>query len=188
MEDGMRMTEALAAKAAAVRWGVVTSHPHAERLAKENLERQGFEVYMPMMLQAREPTKANKWSSAPIIKPFLPGYLFVQLNPSVDRWRCVFSTRGVKSLMLAGERPALVGDADLDKIRGREEGGFIKMMRPEDAPKIFARGDAVKIRDGGPFDGWDAVFEQYVDKNRCLVFLMCFGRLTGIQVTPLALR
>jgi transcriptional antiterminator RfaH len=188
MEGDMRMTEALAAKAAVAQtWGVVTSRPHAERLACENLQNQGFEVYLPMMMQAGKVTAATP-RPAPIVRPFLPGYMFVRLNPTVDRWRCLFSTRGVRSLIMAGERPALVPDAHLASIRNREEGGFIKMMRPEEAPRSFQRGQAVRINDGGPLHGFDAVFEQVIDKNRVEVLVSILGRLTGVVCTPLALK
>jgi transcriptional antiterminator RfaH len=183
----MRMTEAAAAKAAAIRWGVVTSHPYAERLAKENMENQGFEVYLPMMLQAGKATRQQP-EPPPVVRPFLPSYMFVQLDLTKHGWRRLFSTRGVRSLIMAGERPALVGDTELSVIRNREEGGFIKMMRPEDAPRTFEKGQRVRLNDGGPFHGFDALFEQYLDKNRCEVLVMCFGRLTGTVCTPLALK
>lgn len=186
MDGDARMFE-MVAKAQAPRWGVVSTHPHAERLARENLMNQGFEVYLPMMLQAGKPTRRDATPTV-VVRPFLPSYLFVQLNPTIDRWRCLFSTRGVRSLIMAGERPALVDDAALDVIRNREEGGFIKMMRPEDAPRTFERGQRVKINDGGPFHGFDALFEQYLDKNRVEVLVSVFGRLTGTTCTPLALK
>jgi len=185
----MRMTEALAAKADATarRWGVVTSHPHAERLAKENLENQGFETYLPMMIQAGKVTSTNP-TPPPIVRPFLPGYLFVAINPTIDRWRCLFSTRGVRSLIMAGMRPALIADAELNVIRNFEEGGFIKMMDPVSAPRAFKKGDVVTLNDGGVLHGFEALFEQYLDKNRCEVLVLVFGRLTGVTCTPLALK
>lgn len=169
------------------RWGVVTSHPHAERLAKENLENQGFETYLPMMIQAGKATKTTP-KPPPIVRPFLPGYLFVAINPTIDRWRCLFSTRGVRSLIMAGVRPALVADTELQVIRNFEEGGFIKMIDPDNAPRSFEKGQKVRINDGGAFHGFEALFEQYLDKNRCEVLVTVFGRLTGVTCTPLALK
>ena len=183
----MRMDEAVEAKAAMVRWGVATTRPHSEKWAKENLERQGFSVYLPMMIQAGRPTRANP-KPPPVVRPFLPGFIFVQLNPSVDRWRCLFGTRGLRSVMMAGDKPALIKDSELQTIRAREEGGLIKMMRPEDAPRVFKPGDTVRVNDHGVFHGFDALFVEYLDKNRCSVLLNVFGRMTGLTCTPLALQ
>lgn len=183
----MRMVEAVEAKTVAARWGVATTHLHAERLAKENLERQGFATYLPLMVQARTPTRTNP-KPGNVIRPFLPGFIFVQLNPSVDRWRCLFSTRGLRSVMMAGEQPGLIADAELQKIRAREEGGLIKMMRAEDAPRSFKHGDPVTVNDHGPFHGFDGLFDQYLDKNRCVLLVRAFGRLVGVQCTPLAIK
>ncbi len=182
----MRMQEAVEAKAVATRWGVATTRPHSEKWAKENLERQGFTVYLPMMIQAGKPTKANP-KPVDVVRPFLPGFLFVQLNPTVDRWRSLFSTRGLRSVLMAGDKPALIKDAELNKIRCREEGGLIKMMRPEDAPRVFKHGDAVTLNDHGGLHGFEGLFDQYLDKNRCVVLVSIFGRLTGVTCTPLAL-
>lgn len=182
----MRMQEAVEAKAAAGRWAVATCRSHSETWAKENLERQNFETYLPLMIQAGKPTATNP-KPGPVVKPFLPGFIFVRLNPSVDRWRALFSTRGLKTVLMAGERPALIADAEVNKIRCREEGGFIKLLRADDAPKRFERGQSVKINDYGAFHGFDALFEEYVDKDRCLVLVNVFGRLTGVRCTPLTL-
>lgn len=189
MEGDMRIEEARAAKAdnATRRWGVVTCHPNAERWAKENLENQGFETYLPMMMQAGKETRTNP-KPLPVIRPFLPGYLFVSINPTIDRWRCLFSTRGVRALIMAGERPALVADKEVQVIRDFEEGDFIKMMDPPNGPRVYERGEKVRIYDGGVFHGFEALFEQYLDKNRVEVLVMCFGRLTGTVCTPLQLK
>lgn len=185
----MLKTEVVVSSAAMVepkrRWRVVMSKPGAERLAKANLERQGFEVYLPMAVSHGEPTVAQPKGAA-FVRPFFPGYLFVRFCTNVDRWRCILSTHGVKSVMLANDVPVIAPDKMVDRVRHQEESGLIKMVDPRDAAGRFKRGDVVKW--AGPKADFDVVFEELVDKNRAVILFNWLGRETKQTVTLLTLR
>lgn len=167
------------------RWSVVVSHPNAERLAKANLENQGFEVYLPLAVSAKPRTPRNPEGGLSV-RPFFPRYMFVRLNPEIDRWRAIFSTIGVKSMMVAGEKPLAVKDRIVDEIRGREEAGFIKIMDPSDVACRWSRGEQVRYRtEGGDLD---AIFLEPVDKTRASILFNLLGREAEKVVTLLSLR
>jgi transcription antitermination factor NusG len=186
MEGVMRMQEAATAKAEqekSKRWAVCETKPFAWRTALENLTNQGFEFYHPMLV--RSVTKTAKNPRGQDVAPFLPGYVFVSIDPGVQPWRCLFYTRGLKSVLMAGELPALFPDAKLKEIRKREENGLIRMVDPASLPRDHKRGDRVRVRWNG--QDLDAVFEEYVDKNRVVVFLSVFNGLVPTNTSISAL-
>jgi transcriptional antiterminator RfaH len=120
------------------------------------------------------------------VRPFFPGYLFVRFCTNVDRWRCILSTHGVSSVMLANELPVIAPDKVVDRLRVQEELGLIKMCDPRDVAGRFKRGDVVKW--SGPKADFDVVFEELVDKNRAVILFSWLGRETKQTVTLLTLR
>lgn len=166
------------------KWSVVVSHPNAERLAKHNLENQGFEVYLPLAVSAKPVTTKNPEGGL-LIRPFFPRYMFVRLNPAIDRWRSIFSTIGVKSIMVAGETPLVVKDGVVAEIQAREEDGFIKITAAADLCR-FQRGDLVRYRT--PNGDLDAMFLEPVDKTRAAILFNLLGREVDVVVTLASLR
>jgi hypothetical protein len=69
-------------------WIVVQAKPAQERLAKDELEHKGFEVYLPMRLF--EDRKGEIRAT-----PFFGRYLFARVTLDVERWKGIYTTRGV---------------------------------------------------------------------------------------------
>ena len=142
-----------------------------ERLAKRELEKQLFETYLPMCF--------SEWAKQPRIKPFLVGYIFVRLDPLSERWRAVFSTYGMRSVICSGEHPQPVGDWIIEEIKSREVDGLVRLP-----PRVlckFQPGDPVKVK-GSPID---AVFDEVVDHRRAAVFLSLLGSTKIRSFIPL---
>jgi len=68
-------------------WAVVNTQPHRERIALENLARQAFKAYCPLV--RRRVRHARREHDA--LRPLFPGYLFVHLSPQTPRWRPIWS-------------------------------------------------------------------------------------------------
>lgn len=166
----------------APRWHVVMTKPQAERVAKQHLENQGFEVYLPWAMSEETDRFGHPKLS---VRPLFARYLFVRFDPTFDRWRCIFSTIGVDKMLMAGERPAYFPDRDLDVIRLREENGFIKLGAEAEACR-FERGQAVRVV--GAKADIDAVFLEPVDRNRAAILVTLLGRESRQTVTLLSLR
>lgn len=181
----MSKIEEVAAVEAKRFWTVVVSHPSAERLAKQHLENQNFEVYLPLAVSAK-PKSPKAPEGGLFIRPFFPRYMFVRLNPEIDRWRAIFSTRGVSSMFVEGDKPLRVRDSQVDDIRAREENGFIKMMDPTDVTCRWQRGDPVKLRTQA--GDLDAIFSEPVDKSRAVILFNLLGREASQVVTLLSLK
>lgn len=149
-------------------WIVVHTRAGEERVAKEELERlgRGFEVYLPMRLA----TLKDNWKKSReiVARPFFPRFIFARVGLQVDRWKSIYTTRGVRSVLGNGLLPTGVKDEVIDRIKAQEEAGFIKMGLSEDCP--FKPGDRVGI---GPLE---AVFHERVDARRVVILLSLLQR------------
>src|SRR5258706_16252721 len=76
------------------RWYAVNCLSNREFLASSQLRNQGFRTFLPRRLTTRR--HARKFDT--VMRPLFPGYLFVQLDLSRDRWRSINGTLGVVRL------------------------------------------------------------------------------------------
>jgi transcriptional antiterminator RfaH len=154
------------------RWLVVTTHPHREALALENLARQGFEAYCPVV--RRRVRHARR--SQDVLRPLFPGYAFVRSGPNARNWRPILSTRGVRSLVRVGEQPGYVEDQFIASLKAREVDGVIS--RPDAAPRV---GEKIQIL-GGAFDGLIATILEMGEKNRIVVLMDLLNQRVKVSI------
>ena len=99
-------------------WYVAYTQPKSEKLAVENLDRQGFQTYCP---QYKAIKKKKSVGSACLFEVMFPRYVFFRpcterLSISVAR-----STRGVSFVLSFGVKPALLKNAELLALKKFEE-------------------------------------------------------------------
>ena len=82
-------------------WYLIQFKPNSHRLAERNLQRQGFETFLPMQKITRR--KASRFVSD--LKPLFPGYMFVSVNSELAPWRSINSTIGVSKLVSFEGKP-----------------------------------------------------------------------------------
>src|SRR5258707_8208915 len=108
------------------RWYVAQTHPRAEAKAAEQLNRQGFHVYLPRFLKRRRHARRIETVAAPLF----PRYLFVTVDMMCQRWRSIHSTIGVSRLVCNGDDPVPVADDVIETLRAREdEQGFVTLRQ-----------------------------------------------------------
>lgn len=86
------------------RWYAVQCIARKEPGAFQQLQAQGFRVFLPKL----EKTVRHARRLRTVAAPLFPGYQFVTLDLERDRWRSVNGTIGVSSLVMAGSLPAPV--------------------------------------------------------------------------------
>lgn len=158
-------------------WYAVHTHPRRESQALENLERQGFESYLPTL----SIQKVRRGKAQMVVEPMFARYLFVKLDSSMHgrSWTPIRSTLGVRALVQFGGRPARVSDALITWLRGREA---------EVPPQhLFTTGDRVEVVDG-PFKGFEAMVTGTDAEQRALVLLEFLSRPVTVPVDPGQLR
>lgn len=151
-------------------WIVINTNPHRERLVLENLQRQALTTYCPMIRKHRSHARRVET----VLRPLFPGYLFVQANAALQRWRPILSAHGVRTVVRTGDSLSFIDDEFIAGLKGREVDGAV--VRP---PSPYRIGQEVRIA-GGPLDGFIATILELDEKDRLLVLLDVMHR--GIKV------
>ena len=150
---------------AAGRWHAVSTRPHNERLAAAHLERQGFNVFLPLRVKTVRHARQFRTVHAPLF----PGYLFVQLDLAHQQWRSVNGTRGVVSLVMCGERPAVMPQGVVECLHSLSTGGGLVQFDSD-----LNIGQRVRIL-AGPFAEHIGTLRHMDDRGRVSVLLEMMG-------------
>ncbi len=142
-------------------WYLIYSKPQQERLALDNLERQGYPSYLPLIRNRRR----RKGRYASIIEPMFPRYLFVHLSDETDNWGPIRSTIGVVNMVRFGMQAARVPDSLIEIMQERDDEGVQTLASPE-----FKAGDQVRIVEG-VMAGYEAIFQARSGKERVVLLL-----------------
>jgi len=153
-------------------WAVVNTHPHREHIALENLWRQDFVSYCPMIRKRiRSARRAQE-----VLRPLFPSYVFVRAADA-PQWRPILSTYGVRTMVRFGDQLSLLDNRFIESLRAREvDGAIVKPDRP------FAVGQEVRMA-GGPFDGLVAKIIETREKDRLIVLLNMLNQPVRVKVT-----
>lgn len=150
------------------RWFVVKCQPRRELFADKHLQRQNFETFLP--LSSSVPTGAARPTA------FFPSYLFVHLNPAIDRWRSVNGTYGVSHILHVGGQPtpAPAGLVEhlIELTNDLGELGF---------DDVLETGRPVRVI-GGPFDRRLGTFDGLDGEGRVRVLLDMMGRPVSVSL------
>jgi transcriptional antiterminator RfaH len=158
-----------------LRWYLIQTKPRGEALAELNLARQGYEVYLPRLVQAVR--SGGKWRDR--IAALFPRYLFLRLNEGKQALNPVRSTVGVASVVRFGPYFTIVPDQVIGSLRGRADPdtGLHRLCRAG----LPLPGAPVRIG-AGLFDGLEGVFEREAGSDRVMVLLKLLGRDVSVCV------
>ena len=155
------------------RWYLIYSKPRQEALAKENLERQGYSTYLPLLRTPR-----RRLSRRIIrIEPMFPRYLFIHLDTESDNWAPIRSTVGVTNLVRFGMAPSPVPDDLIKVLRDRDDSTGVQDIPMHE----FKEGDKVRIEEG-PFMGYEGIFLAKTSQERVLVLLDIVGKSAKARI------
>ena len=162
-------------------WFAVVSKPRQEKTAFENLQRQGFECFLPM---AENPYQRRSKKQKTIVEPLFPRYLFLRAIASHQNLAPVRSTKGVLNMVRFGTELAVVPDSVIHAIKTsmEEDTGLVKIK-----PVPIKAGDKVRIFDG-PMAGINGVVQETNCNNRALILMELLGRPTKVKVESILLQ
>ena len=161
------------------RWYVARTQPRAEQQARQHLQRQGFDTYVPRYRKQRRHARRIDWCQAPLF----PGYIFIGFDHTAARWRAIQSTVGVSHLVCQGGAPAPVPAGIVEDIRATEdEAGLVPS--PE---RALGPGDRVTFAEG-PLYGHAGRFQHAADSERVFVLLEMLGSQVRVSVPRNALH
>lgn len=155
-------------------WYAVYTKPRQEHIAKENLERQSFEVYLPLMRASRK--RRSKWVET--TEPMFSRYLFIRLEPGTTNVASVRSTRGVTGLVQSGNTLVPVPESFVSVLLQTADAETGVHM-PE--RNLLQEGDTVVVTDG-PLANLQGIFKAADGDARAIIMLKLLGTETEVAV------
>lgn len=160
-------TTPLTAAPDADRWAVLLVEPRAETKAAEALREAGYEAWYPQTVEMR--TFQERMIRHRFNLPLFPRYVFAAYigRAKTGMADCKHVSR------IVGYVPQIL----MDNLSGRQTGGeFIT----KDAGHGFAKGDAVRVKDG-PFSDLNGIIGK-VGPSRVSVLISLFGSVRAIEM------
>ena len=145
------------------KWFLVYTKAREEKLAKKNLENQGFETILPMM------AKNNMNESNPLsLEVIFPRYIFSKVNLASDNWISINSTKGVSHLVVFGNQLAIIPNKTIESLRAKLDEDNI--FYPKVQHPAHKKGEKVIIKKG-KLAGFEAIFLSEISTERVKLLL-----------------
>lgn len=175
MSDPIRSQETDDAFACAGNWFAGQLKPNGLRIAKANLQRQGFPCFAPVRRERFQSARGPQMR----LKPLFPGYIFVSVEPRSPRWRALNNTRGLTRMIVTDiSRPRPLPDMFIQALMARCE--EMRDSAPDDQ-NDYAVGDLVRILQG-PFADVVSRVERMSADQRLELLLDLMGQKVRVSV------
>ncbi|MFV8819137.1 transcription/translation regulatory transformer protein RfaH [Haliea sp. E17] len=155
-------------------WYAVQTKPRQEHVARENLQRQDYTTYLPMIRQRKQ--RRQRWTQ--VSEPLFPRYLFIHADAGQQSLAPVRSTLGVIALVRFGQLLRPVPDAVIHYLRQAENAEAGERV---DDSWPHRPGDPVQVL-AGAFAGLTGIFQHPVGEERAILLLELLGRQTPIAI------
>ena len=146
-------------------WCVAQIKTNSNKSAIQNLERQGFETFVPKMEKTQR--QENKFLVKNVY--VFPGYMFVCFDPHILTWTKINSTYGVSKILTFGNKPAKISSNLILELKNRYE-----INSNPTQNEMLQKGDSIKFITG-PFTDLIAKVESVNEKYRIWILLEAMG-------------
>jgi len=159
-------------------WYLIHTKIRQERVALENLERQGFECFLPLI----RAEKLRRGALQVVQEPVFPRYLFIRLGTGLESqsWAPIRSSTGVSRLVTFGQTPAKIDEDLVAELR-------IQTASEEVQLRYFEPGEQVVVTNG-PFVGVEAIYQMADAEGRVMVLLNILSNQVQMSVSPASVR
>lgn len=148
-------------------WYVIHTKPRQERRALDNLHRQSFEAYLPLV----KVEKLQRGKLVNIEEPLFKRYLFVHFDAERSPWHLIRNTFGVSELVRSGGQLARVPLEIIERLKQHEA-----------APQaLFNAGETLRVKNG-PFQNLDVVFDMQDGDSRAIVLIELLNKNQKISI------
>lgn len=152
-------------------WYCIQTKIGQENTAKRNLERQGFEFYLPLTFTDKRLQKRNgKY------EPLFKGYGFLRLSTEEGDWSVIRSTLGVRQLVRFGGLPARVPGALIPSLKQRENEMGIHGEEHE-----YKKGDSVAVQNKQFLEYAVGIYDKSAG-DRVIILMNIIGTETEISL------
>ena len=139
-------------------WYLIRAKYRQEKIAKQNLENQGYTVFYPV---------ASINNKTVIL---FPGYLFINLDEKTQNRSPINYTKGVLHFVKFGLIFAKVPETVIEFIKSNQQITAEKLKNLNN----FKPGDKVQISDGA-FKNYMAIFKCYKSDERVIILMNLLG-------------
>ena len=160
------------------KWYILQFKPNSHHQATKNLNRQGFETFLP--LYDNTTRKASRFISTR--KPLFPGYMFIKFDRVENDWHKINNTYGVSRLITFNSILKPIPTRFIESLMRRYDSSG-KLIPIEKLKK----GAQVTVLTG-PFANFIATVEKYEGDQRISIFMDLMGRKTKIHTSSDALQ
>lgn len=153
-------------------WFLLKTKPSAHFVARENLKRQGFEVFLPLFSKTTK--KRQKFVNN--TTPLFPGYLFIGTSLNTISWKSINATRGVAKAVTLDGKYRNINPEIIQGLKCRCDAMGIIQHVDE-----IVSGDRVKI-ERGPFANFICLVDKIEDSERAWVLIEILHQQTRANV------
>ena len=154
-------------------WYLLQTKPNAHVIAFENLRRQGFDVFMPLIIKT---TKKNG-RFLDIKSPLFPGYVFMGASIDPVPWKSINSTRGISKAVTLDGVYRSVSAHIIEGLQHRcDERSVFRSLND------IVPGDRAKI-ERGPFAEFICTVDDIQDDRRAFVLINLLRQQTRAEVS-----
>ena len=153
-------------------WFILQFKSNSHHLAAKNLNRQGFETFLPL----HDTTSRRLSRFINTSKPLFPGYMFIKFDRAESEWHKINSTYGVSRLITFNSILKSIPTIFVDHLMKRYDlsGKLLPIQK-------LKKGDQVTVLKG-PFANFIATVEKYEADQRIWILMDLMGRKTKIQL------
>lgn len=156
-----------------MKWYLLQTKANAYVTACENLRRQGFDVFLPLIIK----TIKKNGHFLDIKTPLFPGYVFMATSIDPIPWKSVNGTRGISKAVTLDGVYRSIHTHIIEGLQKRcDEHGLFQSLRDINA------GDRAKI-ERGPFADFICQVDQIKDDQRAWVLINLLQQHTRAEVS-----
>ena len=154
-------------------WYLLQTKPNAHSTACDHLTRQGFDVFLPLIIKTTK--KNGKFLDGKV--PLFPGYLFMATSIDPIPWKSINGTRGISAAVTLDGVYRPVNPDIIEGLQRRcDYGGVIQSLND------IAPSDRVKV-EKGPFAEYICTVESIKDDRRAWILIDLLQRKTRSEVS-----
>ena len=155
-------------------WVLIYTKVKEEKKANENLQKQGFKTFLPLIA----PTNKNTEPKA--LVPVFPRYIFAQINLDLDNWASIKSSYGVSHIVMFSEKFTSIPYNIIKLIQDKLDESDV--YKQDISTVDYQKGDPVSIKEGR-FAGVDAIFLSKKSKDRVRLLLKLLNTRVVAETT-----
>ena len=144
-----------------MRWYLLQTKPNAHVKAFDNLKRQGFDVFLPLIIITIK--KNGKFINK--TSPLFPGYLFIGTRIEPVPWKSINGTRGISKAVTLDGNYRSIDPRIIEELQYRcDKHGVIQSLDD------IVAGDRIKI-ERGAFSDFICTVDKITDGQRAWVLI-----------------